>query len=341
MFDSQRRILAKTKHNADKILHISIKTVEALDELRLKYHKYAIQPTFMHRLLQDKPSRHRATIRFHPEIYNFAIGNNNEDDFVLIPNAPKSDYETVIRDPLSLKFQDTGLILVGYYVHKDQLKESIFNNADYRVDLSSRLTNIVSDMPQNDLRLGSKEEQLYSPIPRSGSFSSELARSGDELLVQDLDYFVTIADLKQSDIGFLMKVKRHIFKQLQDIYGVNIHQDKVEIFCHFPTSPLTSTLHIHARVNAPEVHPIESSTRYNLDDIIECLSFGKNISDLILARDNIYKSQSDKTDKILQDIDGIEFEIIENPYKIYSDEMHSTSKQEFDLCKEILEVFLR
>ena len=327
--------LENSKYNLPECLKFSIKNEETLKMLIKRYHDCCFTPNFIYRILKDMPHRHREGIRINPKIYSFGILKNNEPEFILIPNAPKSNHESLMKNPTQEKNSKIGLYLVGYYIHQDQIADSIFSELSDRKKLSVGDISFLKNIEKQYLRKGTPEERHI--LPRNNSFSFELDRI-DSKKIKNNDFLVTIADLNNSHIEYLQKIKKHTIKQLTEIFDVDFQKDKIEMFFHFPTNIKTSILHIHVRVNTLSPHKLETGTRYYLDDIIHELERSGNLYNLILKRNPNYTT-GDFTCEVLKDIEGIEYQIIKNPYSIYSEKIHESSKKELDMYIDTLNYF--
>ena len=241
-----------------------------------------------------------------------------------------------MKNPKQEKNTKNGLYLVGYYIHQDQIADSIFSELSDRKKLSDGDCSFLKHIEKQYLRTGTPEERHI--IPRNNSFSYELDRIEDKKMINCDEYLVTIADLNSNHIEYLQKMKKYIIKQLTEIYDVDFQRDKVEMFFHFPTNIKTSILHIHVRINTLKPHRLEVGTRYYLDDIIQELEKNGNLYNLILKRNPNYTT-GDFTCEVFKDIKDIEYQIMKNPYSVYSDKMHETSKKELDMYIDTLEYF--
>lgn len=330
-------LLENSKYNSPECLEFSIANEESLNLLIKKYHDNVFTPNFIYRILKDMPHKHRELIRIHPKMYSFGILENGEPEFILIPNSPKLNHESLMMNPKNEKNNINGLILVGYYIHPKQIADSVFSDLSDRKKLSNGDSSFLPKINEKYLRKGTEEENTI--LPRNNSFSTELDNI-DNNKITDPEYLVTIADLKNSHIKYLTKVKNHIIRQLTEVYNVDFKTDKIELFFHFPNSIETSTLHIHVRINAPPVHKTESGTRYYLDEVIKELEKNGNLHNLILSRNPNYTDRYFNSE-ILKDIKGLEFKIVKNKYSFYSDKIHETSKKELDHFSDTLESFFK
>ncbi len=79
----------------------------------------------------------------------------------------------------------------------------------------------------------------------------------------------------------LRSLREKTLKHLKHNYRVD-EDDDVSMYFHFPYIDSTVTLHLHIRVNHG-LHPSEKEYGFTLDEIIDGLSSGKSIDDLVLA----------------------------------------------------------
>ena len=58
------------------------------------------------------PHRHREGIRINPKIYSFGILEKDEPEFILIPNAPKTNHESLMEIRRMKKIRKLDYILL-------------------------------------------------------------------------------------------------------------------------------------------------------------------------------------------------------------------------------------
>src|SRR4051794_3598262 len=83
-------------------------------------------------------------------------------------------------------------------------------------------------------------------------------------------------------------------------------------------SPLTSSLHLHVRVNQGE-HPLELTKSFGLDDLISGLESGDTINKMILRRQSAnagcyLANICSEIEKLIQGVPGISVVHISNPF---------------------------
>ena len=87
-------------------------------------------------------------------------------------------------------------------------------------------------------------------------------------------YLVTILDLTRNELPFLRGLRSAAELHMRNWYAYDEHSDDVlQLYFHFPTSDVTSTLHMHVTLNR-DTSPLESRESYGLDEIIEWLQQG-------------------------------------------------------------------
>ena len=87
-------------------------------------------------------------------------------------------------------------------------------------------------------------------------------------------YLVTILDLTRNELPFLRGLRSAAELHMRNWYAYDEHSDDVlQLYFHFPTCDLTSTLHMHVTLNR-DTSPLESRESYGLDEIIDWLQVG-------------------------------------------------------------------
>ena len=130
-----------------------------------------------------------------------------------------------------------------------------------------------------------------------------------ELASPQHPYLATILDLTSNHIDFLKNLRVTTLEHLEKVYEVNLNKDRIEMYFHFPYAESTTTLHLHIRVNQGH-HPMESARSFPLDEVIDYLEKGEQISRLILQKNPYYLDDLD----ILHDTVGVSIEEAKNPH---------------------------
>ncbi|MCD6026159.1 MAG: hypothetical protein K0R08_678 [Solimicrobium sp.] len=131
-----------------------------------------------------------------------------------------------------------------------------------------------------------------------------------EQIDPQLPYLASILDLTSEHIPFLKILQETAYSHLENVLGVKLKEDFLQMFFHFPYPEVTTTLHLHIQANRVN-HPMDGKRSFSLKEIIDWLESGKEISDLVLARKPYYFHSS--YPKILDEIDGINMETVKNP----------------------------
>ncbi|MEY4475634.1 MAG: hypothetical protein RL248_1401 [Pseudomonadota bacterium] len=194
--------------------------------------------------------------------------------YLIAPNTPYCDakvLDTYVNAPVTLKNSKHGIILCTYAIHPGI--QSSFLEARHHQSGSERLE-ASQQMPQKTI---DEKTQL-------GSLTS-------------------ILSLKQEHLPQLEKIRQGTLQHLRDVYAVD-ENDNIRMFFHFPVAEKTATLHLHTWVNKGD-HPLNEPRSFDLDTIIAHLKSGKEISDLVLSRNE--GSYFLPTSDSIKDINGIPF----------------------------------
>eukprot|EP00929_Paragymnodinium_shiwhaense_P072687 TRINITY_DN3689_c0_g1_i3.p1 TRINITY_DN3689_c0_g1~~TRINITY_DN3689_c0_g1_i3.p1 ORF type:complete len:264 (+),score=43.54 TRINITY_DN3689_c0_g1_i3:1881-2672(+) len=90
-------------------------------------------------------------------------------------------------------------------------------------------------------------------------------------------------DLTENEIPFLEEVRYEATAHMTRWYGYDSSLDNLQMYAHFPTQNVTSTLHIHVTLNR-KMDPMEEAKSFHLNDIIDCLERGGTMVELVLER---------------------------------------------------------
>lgn len=97
-------------------------------------------------------------------------------------------------------------------------------------------------------------------------------------------YLVTILDLTPEELPWLLEIRSRATAHMTEHYRYEEECDDLQMYFHFPTSSVTSTLHLHVTLNR-ELGPHEAARSFALDDIIDHLASGsKDVFDLVWNR---------------------------------------------------------
>ena len=293
--DCQTRIIRKTKYNTDKAIYFRFENKKAIETLNQSFlHKNGKKlPKFVLDILQLNPSKHRELLSIKPNLYSF----NQSRNFLLIPNIDKMDHSLLLTNYIIHKESPLGLILVGYFIPAEQIITSIFGKSQNRKMMSENDTSFLKNFKD------------YHQKDSNGEF------------------LLNIVDLTEKHISYLKDIRSICYKQLQDVYGVDMKKDEIKIFFHYPTAIETSGLHVHVKVNSPDPHPIDKQRMFYIDDIIYSLEQGLDIKDIIMSDHNPNYMPTAFSPEIFSGVPGLETKLINNPHKILSEDIYPTSKK--------------
>ena len=225
-----------------------------------------------------------------------------EAAFLLLPDALSMNVERSIHAPRTLKNAPGGFPLNVWFIHPDQLKNTMFNEP------------------------GNRENIAYAAQSVGFVFASEVntstgRRPGAETIGElesktGIKYLASILDLTKEDVPKPVKLKNFVLDHLENTYGVD-ETDRVDLFFHSNgfTHPNNITCHLHIRVNE-RLHPFEEFKLVALDDIIDTLSSGKTTTQL-MAEKGAFCSLSSGNEMLIdyvKDLPGLELTEIESPF---------------------------
>ena len=237
----------------------------SLKKLQETYREVKGPTAFLSELLAIRPGRDLDLYLKNPDLFSYlSPESQNTNGFLISPNLPYIETPSHLSAPSEMKYTKEGIALCAYaiYPNQDLSLINIFNK---------EMMNSLAHPPLKDTRTA-VEIEFGSPVK----------------------YLSSILDLSDDDIPMLTRLSEHLLEHLSEVYQVNPLEDKVQLFFHFPVAEDTATLHLHARVNKAD-HPLNEARSFALSEVINALSNGSNIIDMILARnDGIYHVGADE-----------------------------------------------
>lgn len=284
------------KYNVEHCFQITF-TAEGLEVLKTKYRSVRGLPAYLHNTLKGRPTRLRSRILANHNLYAWTP----DLSAIIVPNDCYNP-ETIVNTPHLIKDNPEGFALLGWSIDsrlltKHEWKIAQENGASFRDFL------IANDKTKDT-------PPTYQFFKRTNS-QEEIGQL--ELGNEKLPYLASILDLTSDHIEFLETLQKTTQKHLENTYQVDFTKDTVEMYFHFPYPELTTTLHLHIRVNHGR-HPIERSRSFPLQEIITHLKYGKKVSDLILQRKIYYVEYQE----MLHGINSIYLNQIKNPFILTS-----------------------
>ncbi|MFF7062412.1 hypothetical protein [Pseudomonas sp. NPDC008258] len=261
------------KYQTPEVAVISFTNQDQLTHLSKTYSETPL-PDFLIKTLNAEACLDTDLYRQSPCLAHFVSPIDSvQHGYLIGPNTPYCDLkvlDTYINAPETLKDSKHGIILCTYAIHPHI--ESSFLGGDHQPGIKA--LKVSQGMPQSNIDRETKIDSLTS-----------------------------ILSLKKEHVPQLQKLKNETEEHLRNVYGVNEH-DNVKMFFHFPVAEKTATLHLHTWVNKGD-HPLNEPRSFDLDTIIAHLQSGKEISDLVLDRNEgaYFLPTSDS----IKDIRGIPF----------------------------------
>ena len=234
-------------------------TGEALDELQKTYKKTPVTG-FLKKFINQQDGAEYRNYLSNTALCDYLPPVNEQSNGHLIYPNPTYINDGYFTAPEKLKDSRNGIQLLTWAVHPK-------NSAP-----------LVREISKGKYHTEDKASSgVMSGLYTNSQFSTE-KKTG-------LKSLTTILDLTKEDLPQLKALKEASQKQLIDKYKVDIDQDKVSMFFHFPVSIETATLHLHIFVNKGNL-PLNEQRSFTLDEIIKCLETGGTIKELILNRNN-------------------------------------------------------
>lgn len=345
----------RLKYNSATVKSFKLKE-EFIPPLIKQYHDVKGLPTFTHRLLKGRPCVGTALFMEYDKMYEFIDAKWDNTKTLLCPNPGYINIEEFNKQCTAqgldhtlrnLKNQLEGLALITWFLHPLSQPEDIREiPAEKTKDiLHQRIKKELSDGELTDSsqrfnyyrtgKLSSKglaPQKSWSKLPRSES-QNEISVLESK---SSVPYLACIFDLdidKKRSLDYLKKLRATILQMLETIYGVT-PDDTIKIYMHMPYLEVTTTLHIHVRVNQAS-HAVEESKSFGINEIINILEQGKSVTELVLARDEILCSSY----PMAEGINGFFVKTVTNPKRDWRDIL--TSLEVSDAVKEYLSLSIK
>lgn len=267
------------KYQTPVVAVIRFTNEDQLTKLSETYSKTPL-PEFLIKILNAEPCLDAELYSRSPSLAKFVSPiDSTQHGYLIRPNTPYCDTKVLdayVNAPETLKNSKHGIILCTYAIHPNI--QGSFLGAHHQSDIQA--LKVSHEMPQSDIDRETK-----------------------------IDSLVSILNLKQEHLPQLKKLKKETMQHLRDVYAVN-RQDNIRMFFHFPVAEKTATLHLHTWVNKGD-HPLNEPRSFELDTIIAHLESGREISSLVLDRNE--GSYFLPTSDSIKDIRGIPFKgVFEN-----------------------------
>ena len=293
--------------NQETRFSLKFKNRNILEKVKAGYRNLRNIPGFIHHKYflntsnpTSKPvnARPLRAMRDNPKLYEFH--RNGEHGFSIEPNPSYNDLQR-LGDPnlsKSLKHQTGGVSCISWFFHGSVLSKQHSTNGEELEFLPNleeeERKNVINRALENnlqdrDLRANSfyenesprTEEQLKSP--------KDLKRRNSQKLLDEIDsnntYLTTLLDLNKSHIELLKDMRSKAISYMKTQFNYNENDDQLLMYFHFPTGDVTSTLHLHIRLNQDSTE-IEKSRAFSLDDVINHLESNEDTLDLVVNRSN-------------------------------------------------------
>ncbi|KVN87555.1 hypothetical protein WJ69_17715 [Burkholderia ubonensis] len=262
------------KYQAKEVATIKFDSPGDLDRLGKVYSNTPL-PDFLVQILNSEACGDTELYKNNPNLAEFLPPvDKRQHGFLIRPNSPyssKSVLDIYVKSPQLLRNSKQGITLCTYAIHPD-IKSSFLEN--HSRDFMSGSQKVDRSTPQYEIDRKTNIKSLTS-----------------------------ILDLGHEHLPQLKDLKERTLQHLQRVYGTD-DNDAIRMFFHFPVAEKTATLHLHTWVNKGD-HPLNEPRSFDLDVIINHLESKKEMSELVLNRNNgtYYLPTSDS----IKDIRGIPF----------------------------------
>ncbi|WP_163835619.1 hypothetical protein [Spartinivicinus ruber] len=266
------------KYQTEDVAVVKFHNQDQLDQLSCTYAEKPL-PKFLVQILNTEKCRDVEMYQKNPKLAKFISAvDPSQNGYLIRPNSPYiSDtmMDVYINNPESLKDSKEGITLCTWAIHP-YIQSSFLGEKQNRSDIS----------------------QIKVDQTTTQQFIND--KTGNHSLA-------SILDLKKEHVPQLIKLRDETLQHLADVYKTT-ENDSVRMFFHFPVAEKTATLHLHTWVNKGD-HPLNEPRSFDLDMIIKNLQQGREISELVLSRNNgeFYLPKSDS----IKDIPNIPFQGIQ------------------------------
>lgn len=242
------------KYQIDQCMEMKFSNNKDIESLKNTYNEEPVTE-FLAKLLNKETDVYAGVFKQNPKLFGYTPPvNNTSNAFLTYPNIPYMSEAYLGNHLDQLKDKKEGIQLCAWAVHPSGHSAFV------------------------DEITGKKSEKTNAQVQANESQQQMSARTGIKSLTSLLDF-------DQSDVEQLKTLQKGAMAHLQDTYSVDPNKDRVEMFFHFPVATKTATLHLHVWVNKGD-HPLNDARAFALNDVIDHLANGKNINDMVTARNS-------------------------------------------------------
>ncbi|MCT8188852.1 hypothetical protein KY382_11705 [Pseudomonas monteilii] len=205
------------------------------------------------------------------------------------PTNKVNNLDDIISNPMEQKHKEGGVSFLSWFVHPRsfvdaETKKRTINDYSY-----ATFRQVAAKHQQLKL---SGEHVEPSSTPTAGAAQIKDARfaknKAERLQIESgqligQKYLATPLDLTKEDLPKLKQLKADSQRFFEEKFGFDATKDKLNQYFHMPYARVTTTLHLHSRLNQ-EMAPREATKSFRLDDVIKHLESHDDIFDLIYER---------------------------------------------------------
>ena len=185
--------------------------------------------------------------------------------FLLKPN-PQYVEDEYIKNPKNLKNKQKGFGLIAWYIHKHYYENSEF----------TQIINLPKEEKEKLINEKIKDQVFLDDITKNqnaipiGSIESQYSKEDN--------YWSSVIDIDVQHLAAIKRLKQQTIEYLNEVYDIDVEScnDFVTMYFHIPLPDVTTTAHLHIRVNQG-INPLDAANSITLDEIIKCLEKGHSV----------------------------------------------------------------
>lgn len=205
------------------------------------------------------------------------------------PTNKVNDLDDIIANPMEQKHKEGGVSFLSWFVHPRsfidaETKQRTINDYSYATFRQVAAKHQQIKLSGERVKPSSTQTVGAAEIKDARFAKNKAERSQIELghLIGQ-KYLATPLDLTKEDLPRLKKLKADSQRFFEEKFGFDATKDKLNQYFHMPYAAVTTTLHLHSRLNQ-EMAPREATKSFHLDEVIKHLESHDDIFDLVFDR---------------------------------------------------------
>jgi len=226
------------------------------------------------------------------------------------PTNKVNNLDDIIANPMEQKHKEGGVSFLSWFVHPRtfidaETKKRAINDYSYATfrQASAKHQELKQSAeriePSSTLTVGAAE---IKDARFARNKVERLQIESGQLIGQK--YLATPLDLTKDDLPKLKQLKADSQRFFEEKFGFDATKDKLNQYFHMPYARVTTTLHLHSRLNQ-EMAPREATKSFSLDEVIRHLESHDDIFDLVYERAQSVKGlEQQKPIDMVAELDG-------------------------------------